>query len=320
MNLPIFDSNKIAQCLPMQACIEAMRELYESPEEAVQTFPLRSVFRVNDSSVILAMPSHSGRLRRFVVKVVTEYKENPRLYSLPVQGGMAMLLDSKNSKMLALFDSSAITAVRTGAVSGLATSFLSREDSSSVCCIGSGQQARSMLEAVTKVRNISRANVYSRNPSNSAKFAEEMKEKLGIPVNVFPDSSSAMEDADILNVATNSSSPVIRWTDIPKGAHINSIGTLPDRQELDIGTVCNAELFVDTRSGVLSDAGDVMNAIKEGRMQTTSIKGDLFSLVAGCGGRSRAEAVTLFKSVGFALQDLYACSRAYDNALTNGIL
>ena len=117
----------------------------------------------------------------------------------------------------------------------------------------------------------------------------------------------------MVNVATNSSIPVLRWSDLPKGTHINSIGTLPDRQELDLETISNGSLFVDTKEGVLKDAGDVIAGIRAGVISEKSIRGDLSELLRGTvPGRQSDNEVTLFKSVGMALQDVYAANRIYE--------
>ena len=312
MNIPLIDAELVHANLKMTECIDAMEELYSYEESSMIRQPKRVVTHIDDESVILTMPSFSDRLGMFAVKIVTEYKKNPEKYSLPVQGGLTVLMNSRNSSVLALLDSPTITSIRTGAVSGVATKHLSRSDSHEVGCIGSGQQARAMLEAVFAVREIKHAKVYSRDPKNSNLFAAQMSEKLGIPVKAELDRKSATGGVDILNVATNSSIPVVRWEDVPKNAHINSVGTLPDRRELDLDTVVNSELFVDTKEGVLNEAGDIIHAIRSGKLKESDIKADLFQLLARTrDGRTNESGTTLFKSVGFALQDVYASNRVY---------
>lgn len=313
-----FDANQIKQSLPMSECINAMEDLYANEEESIEKQPMRTVLRVDQDSVILTMPSLSTKLNRFAVKIVTEYKNNPANFSLPVQGGITVLMDSRNSNVLATFDSPMITAIRTGAVSGLATRYLSRKDSETVAVIGSGQQARSILEAVCCVRQIKNALVYSRTMANAVQFTNEMRRTLGISIEAVEDRSSALKNGDIIIVATNSALPVIDWNEIPKGAHINSIGTLPERRELDLESVCNSALFADTREGVLKEAGDVIHAIKIGEVTERHLLGTLSDLIKKKTiGRSSVDQVTLFKSVGFALQDVYACTRVYDKTTSN---
>ncbi|MCL4519257.1 MAG: ornithine cyclodeaminase family protein, partial [Thaumarchaeota archaeon] len=185
-------------------------------------------------------------------------------------------------------------------------------ESTTLADIGSGQQARAILEAVCCVRKIERASVFSRSQANARQFAKEMGETLGLEILPSEDRPSALKDCDIIIVATNSSSPVIDWREIPSGAHINSVGTLPERREIDSETVRNSSLFVDTKEGVLKEAGDVIHAIKNGMVSEDHIVGDLKDLITGrVKGRSSENQITLFKSVGFALQDVYACDHAY---------
>ena len=298
----------------MHDCIEAMKDLYSNEADSISHQPRRNVTVIDPDSVILTMPAFSQKLGFFAVKIVTEFKKNPERFSLPIQGGMTLLMDSRNSAILAMMDSPAVTALRTGAVSGLATSLLSREKSRKIGLIGSGQQARAMLEAVCAVRKIESAKIYSRNPKNAIQFASEMENKLGLPIETVAERKIATRDADILNVATNSSTPVLSWEEIIPGTHINSVGTLPDRQELDLETVVRSDLFVDTKQGVLTEAGDVLNAVKSGRLTPNDIKADLFQLVSNSRERPGSQdRVTLFKSVGFALQDVYASAYVYRN-------
>lgn len=309
-------ANQVDLGLPMKDCIESITSLYTSEADIISKQPTRVVSRIDQDSIILTMPGFSSGLSRFVVKVVTEYKKNPERFGRKIQGGTVLLFDSTNSELLAMIDSARLTAIRTGAVSGLATKLLAREDSRKVGIIGSGEQARTMLQAVCSVREISEVYVYSRDLAHAKKFADEMSGHTGLKIQpVESHEELKSHESDILNVATNSLVPVVRWKDdIVSGMHINSIGTLPERQELDIDTVRNSRVFVDYKEGVLKEAGDVMKAIKENRINESHIIGDLSDLITKKTlGRIKDSDVTLFKSVGFALQDVYAASKLYQN-------
>ncbi|MDA4129468.1 MAG: ornithine cyclodeaminase family protein [Thaumarchaeota archaeon] len=308
------DAETVAKSYPVSECIETMEDLYRNEGTTQISQPSRSVLKVDDDSVILTMQGYSPRLRRFGVKLVTEYKSNPKKYSLPVQGGTLILLDTENSTVLANVDAPAITAIRTGAVSGLATKYLAKSECEKLGLIGTGQQARTMLKAVLSVRKgIKIVQVYSRNRENVERFSKEMTQEIGLNIEGVSSNEAVLKEVDIINVATNSATPVLRWKDVPRGAHINSIGTLAERTELDLDTVSNSTLFVDTRNGVLKDAGDVISAIGSGRITKDKIKGDLSDLVnRKVSGREDDSEVTLFKSVGTALQDVYASSWIYE--------
>jgi ornithine cyclodeaminase/alanine dehydrogenase-like protein (mu-crystallin family) len=313
------DAHSLSQNLSIRECVDQLELLYSKESEEIALQPLRVLTRIDENSVILTMPGYSKKLERFAVKIVSEYKNNPRLFGRKVQGGIVMLFDSKDGELLATMDSSRLTAIRTGALCGLATKLLSKNDSRKVGIVGSGEQARTQLEAVCAVRNIEETRVYSRDFSHAEKFAREMSASLKVQVEAAGDKIELRKlDSDILIVATNSARPVLSWKDdVTPGMHINSIGTLPERQELDIETIANSRLFVDIKDGVLHEAGDVMNAIKTGRIDGNHIIGDLSDILLGKkNGRLSSADVTLFKSVGFALLDVYAANKAYENART----
>lgn len=304
--------------LTMRECIGAMLEMYGEGGDEVGAQPARVLTRLDSRSIILTMPSYSPRLRRFLVKLVSEFKNNPKEFGIAAQGGITTLLDGRNSQVLALADSAALTAVRTGAVSGLATELLSRKDSHVVGVIGSGQQARTQLEAVCEVRKIREVRAYSSHAAHAKRFAKEMAASLGVDVASCQTPSKATEGSDIIIAATNSAVPVLGWEDVPEGCHINSIGTLPDRIELAPEIISGSSVYVDNLDGVLREAGDVINAIKSGLYSPERIVADLAGVIRNPGlGRTRDEQVTLFKSVGFGLQDLYAFSRLYDKVAKN---
>jgi ornithine cyclodeaminase/alanine dehydrogenase-like protein (mu-crystallin family) len=295
-----------------------MEEMYAGAAGDLEIQPGRQVTRVNSDSAILTMPSYSPRLNRFAVKIVTEFKKNPQAFGLRRQGGITILMDGRNARVLALVDSASLTAVRTGAVSGLATKLLSRKDSQRVGLLGSGEQARTQLEAVCEVRSIREARVYSPHLVHARRFALEMAEKTGVEVTPCHDPSQAAAGADILIAATNSASPVLHWEDVPSGCHITSIGTLPDRAELAPEVISRSSVYVDTVEGVFREAGDVILAVKEGLFSRDRVVADLAGLVRRPAlGRKRDDEVTLFKSVGFGLQDLYACSYLFDKVSSN---
>src|SRR5487761_214975 len=307
------NASNIRSNLSMDECIRAMENLYRNESKEISSQPMRTLNRIDQDSLILTMPSYSKALKRFAVKIVSEYRNNPKTFSLPVQGGVIVLIDGENSKVLAILDSAMLTAIRTGAVSGLATKLLSRKESRTVAVVGSGQQARTQLEAVFAVRKISDVRVFSKDYSHAGRFAREMSEYLNVSVAPCRVRREALKEADVILLATNSATPVLDWTEVSPGCHINSIGTLPERRELDLETICNSRLYVDIREGVLKEAGDVIHAIRSGRINENQIIGDLADLLSGKSkGREEDSDITLFKSVGFAMQDVYAGNEVYE--------
>jgi ornithine cyclodeaminase/alanine dehydrogenase-like protein (mu-crystallin family) len=297
----------------MKEAIGVVEGMCRAGADEILSQPARTIFKVNEDSVILTMPAFSRDLNRFAVKIVTEFKRNSEEYGLPVQGGTILLIDCDNSRLLAMIDSPAVTAVRTGALGGLAAKILSRRDSKRVGVVGSGKQARTQLEGVCAVRDIREVKVASRNRAHSKEFAKEMSQKLEVEVKDVTTPGEAAREADIVIAATSSPTPVLKSDDVTDGCHINSIGALPDRTELSADLIARSSVFVDTRAGVLNEAGDVMKAIREGGFSKEMVKADLAELVLSRRrGRTSPREVTLFKSVGFALVDVYSASYIYD--------
>ncbi len=308
----------VKRAFGMKKAIGVMEEMLRKGATEIQSQPARTILKVDQDSFILTMPAYSSNLRRYAVKTVTEFKKNPEKNNLPVQGGSILLIDCDDSRVLAMLDSPTVTEVRTGALTGLATRILSRPESRRVGVVGSGKEARTHLEAVCTVRGIKEAKVASKNPSHAKQFAEEMSQKLDIRVDAVGTPREAAGGADVVIAATSSATPVLSSEDISDGCHINSIGTLPDRRELSSDLISRASVFVDTRAGVMREAGDVIQAVKEGKFSDAMVKGDLAELVLSKRpGRSRPSEVTLFKSVGFALADVYSASYIYDKILQN---
>ncbi len=298
----------------MPKCIEVVEGVFrgeydvEVPPRIMQRLP-------QFEAMWMFMPGYSRTKNLIVVKLVSEYVRNPENFGLSKASGLVVLIDARNGQLLALMDSVALTSIRTGAASGVATKFLSRPESEKVGVIGSGEQARTQLLAISNVRRIGKAWVYSTNPSKRQHYAATMTKSLGVDVSSVSSAREAIQDADIVITATNSSSPVINGDDIKIGTHINSIGALPYRRELDEKTIMRSKIFVDTLDGVLREAGDIMHFLKELEPARSNAFTALSSVVTGKSqGRRSKDEITLFKSVGFAALDLAAASSAFTEA------
>jgi len=301
--------------LDMTEAIGLIEDMFRKGSNELDLQPSRTITRPSSDSVILTMPTYSPSLRRYAVKVVTEFKNNPERYGLPVQGGRILLIDCEDSRTLAIIDSPSVTAIRTGAMGGLAARILSKSESYRVGVIGSGSQAKAHLEAVCAVREVGEVKVASRNAAHAKSFAHEMSKRIGVPIEEVGTPREAVSGSDIAIAATSSATPVLESADVPDGCHVNSVGALPDKREISSDLIARASVFVDTRKGVLSEAGDVMQAIREGRFSPSSVKADLSELVLSAKpGRTGQDEVTLFKSVGFGLLDVYTASYIYDKA------
>ncbi|MCD6189187.1 MAG: hypothetical protein J7J97_03210 [Thermococcus sp.] len=306
----------------------AMREVIEAVEKAFLELyhekakvPLRTILEVEKhNGFLLYMPSYLESSEALAVKVVSLYPENPKK-GIPSVLASILLNDPETGKPLAFMEGTYITAMRTGAASGVATKYLARKDAKTVGIIGAGVQARTQLWAVYEVRNIEKAYVYDINKEKSQNFADEMSKKFGVEIDVVESPKEVAENSDILIIATTARKPVLRGEWVKEGTHINSIGWVgKDARELDSETVKKSKLVVDSREGVLNESGDIIIPIKEGIIDETYIYAELSELVAGAKkGRDNDREITLFKSVGLAIEDAITAKLAYEKALKLGI-
>jgi len=266
------------------------------------------------------MPSLSGGLSRLALKVLTLYDNNPKA-GLPFIQALVILSDASTGTPLAILDGGALTALRTGAVGGVAADVLARPDAAIAAIFGAGLQARAQLEALAAVRELREARVYDPNKDAAAAFVREMSYRLGLVVRAAPDAASALRGADLVATATTSSRPVFADGDVGEGAHINAVGVYqPDKAEIPPHTVRWARVVVDQREAAFEEAGDLLQPMADGLFGPEHISTELGEILLGRAfGRTSDAEITLFKSVGLAVQDLYAASHAYDEALRSGI-
>jgi ornithine cyclodeaminase/alanine dehydrogenase-like protein (mu-crystallin family) len=311
----------VRRALPMRDAIAAMRDAFAQLSRGEVTLPTRlRLDAIAERGAALVMPCHSRVQKLFSLKMVTVFDGNPH-HGLPLVQATVILTDGSTGTPLAVVDGASLTAIRTGAASGLATDLLARADSTIAAVIGTGVQARTQLEAVCCVRPIRLARVYSRNAAGADRFAVEMSRQLGLDVKRAESSSAAIEDADVICTATGSTAPVFEDRALPPGAHINAIGSYrPDMIEIPIATVQRARVVVDHRASALEEAGDLLASYRTGLIAESHFSTELGDIVLGrSSGRTSAADITLFKSVGVAIQDLCATTRALENARRLGI-
>ncbi len=316
----VLDGEDIRRALPMVDAIEAMKEAFKELSAGRVTMPTRTHIDIPAcAGTALFMPSYAEHFGKICVKVVNIFNANPKK-SLPCIQGVVCLLDGETGSPLAILNGTFLTALRTGAASGAATDLLARSDADTVAIIGAGVQGRMQLEAVCAVRSIKKAWVYDVVEEAAAQFAGDMGAALAIETVVAESSRDALQCADIVCTATVSSTPVFADAQIAPGVHINAVGSYkPDVQEIPEKTVLRALLIVDHRESALQETGDLIIPIKKGRMQEKHIHAELGEIVAGkATGRTSAHEVTLFKSVGVAIQDLAAATRVLEQAEVRG--
>lgn len=319
----VLTRSDVEALLTMPETIEAVENGFRRYAAGDVVMPQRMATAIEPyQGIYLTMPCFvGGDPGTVTVKVVAIYGENPARFGLPALQGLLLLYDAATGKALALIDAEQVTAMRTGAVSGVATKYLARGDARTVTLFGAGPQARAQLEAVCAVRDIRRCLLVTRSGAHDAEFVQTMGAKLGIAVTPLRDVRAAVEQADILCTATNSVRPLFEGAWLRPGTHINAVGSFTARMcELDPATVRRSRVFVDSHTAAQIEAGEIVQAIAAGVIAYSHVAGDLGSLLQGnVAGRTSESEITLFKSVGLGLQDTVTAARVYAQALAKGV-
>ena len=322
MKILILDSTQIRELLPMPECIELMADALAALARGEIFQPLRTIIRPPQARGLLGLMTayRTGEQGAFGLKAITVFPENPAQGKDAHQGAV-LLFNRETGELLALMNASEITAIRTAAVSAVATRLLAREDAETLAIVGTGVQARTHLTALALVRSIKNARVVARNFEHAAELVREMQPKFSFPIEPVRTNEEAVRDADLIVTATSSLEPVINKDWISAGAHINAIGThSPNSREIDSGTMGAARIFVDRRESALNESGDYLLAAKEGMVTPDSILGEIGELVIGSKpGRTSASEITLFKSLGLAIEDVACANYLHQKALSQNV-
>ncbi|MCX7681086.1 MAG: hypothetical protein N2508_03820 [Anaerolineae bacterium] len=321
MKLRLLSGDDVRRALPMRQAIEVMKAAFIQLSTSQAEMPVRVALRVpKHSGLTLFMPAYLGADDRMAIKIVSVFHDNPAR-GLPLIHALVVVIDAETGAPAAVMDGTYLTALRTGAASGAATDLLARQDAQSVAIFGAGVQGRTQLEAVCAVRSIRQAWVYDVVPERAVAYAAEMSAKLALPVNVAGSPAEAARQADIICTATTSSSPVFEDADLRPGTHINAVGAYtPQMQELPTRTVQRARVIVDHRPSSLAEAGDLLIPLGQGVISESHLWAELGEVAAGIkAGRVSPEEVTVFKSVGVAVQDVAAAGAVLEAARELGL-
>jgi ornithine cyclodeaminase len=317
MKILILNHDEVVRLLPMKECIGVMREALVTLARGQVHQPLRMIVRPPDAVGVMGlMPSYmSGDDAAYGLKTVCVFPENPAIGKDAHQGSV-MLFSAETGELQAMMNASAITAIRTAAVSGVATDLLAREDAHNLAIIGAGVQARTHLDAMSHVRSIKRCRIASRTTEHGRQLANEMSSSFPFPLVPVETVEEALDGADVIVTATNSKEPVVRREWISAGAHLNVVGSSsPKSRETDTATMAAAALFVDRRESTLNEAGDYLFAASEGAIGPDHIRAELGEILTGLkAGRTSPDEITLFKSLGLAVEDLASAAYLYRKA------
>jgi len=317
MKILILSHTEVLELLPIKECIPLMREALIALAAGKVHQPLRTIIRPPDAKgVMVLMPSYmSGDAAAFGLKAICVFPGNPAQGKDAHQGGV-LLFSAETGELLAMINASAITAIRTAAVSGVATDFLARVDACNLAILGSGVQAHSHLVAMSEVRLIKRCRIASRHIEHARNFAEEMRQNVSFPLEPVETVEEALEDADLIVSATTAVDPIVRREWISAGAHLNLVGSsTPKTREVDSETMAAASLFVDRRESTINEAGDYLFAARDGVIGPNHIRAEIGEVLKGDQpGRTSPDEITCFKSLGLAIEDLAAADYLYRRA------
>jgi ornithine cyclodeaminase/alanine dehydrogenase-like protein (mu-crystallin family) len=313
--LLVLNYDDVTRALPMSDCIEAMADILAAHARGEVYQPLRSVAIPPDGGGFIGlMPAQSPDA--YSLKSLVVIPDNPKR-GLDSHQGTVTLFDGETGIPTALLSASAVTSIRTAAVSALATRLLAREDASELAVLGAGVQARSHLQSLRLVRDFARVRVYARTPEHVRKLADE----VDFPVEIADSAEDAVRGADVVVTATNSREPVLEHEWLKEGAHVNAVGaSMPSARELHIATVAAASLFPDNRESLENEAGEFIQATREGAIPGQDhVKAELGEVAAGLHpGRTAQTELTLFRSLGLGIEDLAAAQVAVAHARSNG--
>jgi len=304
-SLLILSSEDIRQLVTMSECIAIMRTAFQELTAGRVEVPQRiSMDHPQYHGASLFMPGYYPEKKQFGIKIVTLFRDNHKK-GLPLINGLMLIFNATNGLPIALLDAEYLTALRTGAASGLATDLLARPDASSVAIFGAGTQGVFQLEAVNEVRKIEKSFVLDPNVEKAQDFCKKMSKKLNLDIEYAPD-PSVVEKVDIICTATPAVHPVFDEFYVRPGTHINAIGSYkPDKTEIPPELVARSKIVVDYRPAALCEAGEIVQAIKTGRITEDFIFAELGELLMNSENpRTSDLEITLFKSVGNAIQDL----------------
>jgi len=319
MSMRILTATDIRRAVSMSEAIAAVKTAFAELSGGEAMVPLRIALQTRPhGGTALYMPAYLATSQSLGVKAVSVYPRNQER-GLPTIFAAVLLQDPTTGQPIALLEGTYLTALRTGAATGAATDLLARTDASSLALFGTGGQAPTQLEGVCAVRPIQTVSVFSRDAGHASSFIERMRslpfaQKIEFRVALTP--REALGTADVIVTATTARAPLFAASEVAPGAHINAIGSFtPDMQELPAELIAQATVVVDSREACLAEAGDLLIPIRQGLIAPTHIYAELGELVTGRkAGRTSDSQVTLFKSVGNAIQDLAVGRAALERA------
>jgi ornithine cyclodeaminase/alanine dehydrogenase-like protein (mu-crystallin family) len=325
MDVLVLSADDVVKLLPMRDCIDVMRDALAALARGKALVPLRMVMRMPDASGFLGlMPGQiapdGGREGALGMKAVSVFPGNARR-GIDTHQGAVLLFEVDTGRLCALMDGATITAIRTAAVSGVATDLLARQDAAELAILGAGVQARTHLDAIAAVRPLRRVRIWSRNQEHLRDLVTQVAGRVDASIDAVPTAEAAVQGADVVATVTASPQPVLQRSWLKDGVHINAVGSsIPATREIDTATMTAVRLFVDRRESAVNEAGDILIPMREGAFTADHIQAELGDVIIGSDpGRRSATELTLFKSLGLAVEDVAAAAFILKRARQTGV-
>lgn len=313
----VLSETQVQSLIDIDKLIAALEQAHIQYSTGRAVMPVRLVVPLPQiQGRITSMPGFLSDDKALAMKVVTYFQDNPKK-DLPAILGTILLFSSETGKLIAVMDGSYITGIRTACVSAVATKALANPETPVLGILGAGVQARTHIQALSRVRKIQRIKIYSPSGTSAAAIKKDLEPSTGLTIEVAPTAAEALRDADLVVTASTAKTPIVTPELLKPGAHINAVGShRPDLRELDGATMARATVVVDSREAIMAECGDILLAIEEKAIGKDHIHAEIGEVLAGKKpGRSSAAEITLYKSVGIAIQDVATANLVYRKAL-----
>ena len=323
MPIRILSHDDVHRCLPPDACVGAMKQALSALARGESTFPLRSVFRPDGSSGFLGlMPGYrGGEQPLYALKAVCIFPENPAKHGIDAHQGGVLVFDGETGELTAVVDGAALTAIRTAAVTAVATRALARPQSSDLAVLGAGAQARAHIAALADTLSLERVRVMSRTVAHARALADELSPHYPFPIEAVELVGDAVRGADVIVTVSNAREPILDADQLEPGMHVNLVGSsIASTREITGAGLARTSLFVDRRESTINESGDYLMALREGAIDEGHIRAEVGEVLQGMApGRTSPDEITCFKSLGVAIEDLAAAELAISIAEREGI-
>lgn len=317
----VLSEKQVQGLIDLDELIAALEQAHIQYSTGKAVMPVRLVVPLPQiQGRITSMPGYLNDDKALGMKVVTYFQDNPK-QNLPAILATIMLFSAETGKMMSVMDGGYITAIRTACASALATKALANPDTPLLGILGAGVQARAHIQALARVRELQQIKIFSPSGTSAASIKRDMEKTLAVSFEIAQSAEAVVRDSDLLVTVTTAKEPIVKLAWLKPGVHINAVGShRPDLREIDGATLARAKVVVDSREAIMAECGDILLALKEKSVGDNVIHGEIGEVLAGAkAGRSSVDEITLYKSVGIAIQDVATANLVYRKALERNI-